>query len=114
MDDGERNRLIQERERKQREKRQYEQRKLNKKSIDELLSKILNGDLFDIYNINNLKFPKIPNRFTNHVEYMQIWEYLFSYEVYNTMQNSRRADSKNENPLGAGLEAKSSLQPTKK
>ena len=53
----------------------------------------------------NAYFPQIPLRFeAGHWEYLEVWEYLFSYEVYSMLLNSRRSDSKDERPLQAGLD----------
>ena len=56
----------------------------------------------------------MPLRFENgHWEYVEIWEYLFTYEVYNMLLNSRRGDSKDEKPNQAGHEMKGSYSAKK-
>lgn len=99
--------MYDQREKEKIEKKKKEVRFNNRKSFDELLQKILNGDLFDLYADRQAFFPKIPTRFeSGHWEYLEIWEYLFTYEVYNMLLNSRRSDSKDEKPNQAGLEMK--------
>jgi len=79
----------------------------NRKSFDELLQKILNGDIFDAFAERETFFPMVPLTFgQGHWEYLEVWEYLFTYEVYNMLLNSRRSDSKDEKPHQAGLEGK--------
>lgn len=82
----------------------------NRRSIDELLGKILKGDLITIFSNRKMHFPKVPLRFeAGHMEYLKIWEKLFSYEVFSMLLNSRRSDSKDERPNTAGLEARTQL-----
>ena len=87
----------------------------NRKSIDELLRKLLNGDLFDIFSQSKQdQFPEVPSSFQDHNHYLDVWDYLFSYEVYSLLMNSRRADSKDERPNQAGLENFGSNRENKK
>ena len=84
----------------------------NRKSLEMILRKILSGNIFSMF--NNLRpqnFPQIPVRFENgHEEYAEIWEYYFTYEVYNSLLNSRRG-GKDESPNQAGIENISRLEP---
>jgi len=58
----------------------------------------------------NTVFPELPLRFEQgHAQYLELWEYLFSYEVYSILLNSRRSESKDEKPNSAGLEASQPL-----
>ena len=75
----------------------------------------MNGDILDLFSDKQQFFPKIPIRFdSGHWEYLEIWEYLFTYEVYNMMLNSRRSDSKDEKPNQAGHEMKGGPPPPTK
>lgn len=93
-------------------KRRYECRH----DIDDFVHSILNIDILDRYaNLNSKmgsfgggssSFQNQPSDFdhyilpTNfeagHYEYIDKWEYLFMYETYNLMLNSRRTDAKEE------------------
>jgi len=42
-------------------------------------------------------FEKVPTNFVaGHFEYLERWELLFMYEVYNLLLNSRRSTAKEE------------------
>jgi len=56
----------------------------------------------------------VPLKFASHAEYLDCWEYLFSYEVYSLLMNTRRGDSKDERPNQAGLENFSASREGKK
>jgi hypothetical protein len=74
-----------------------EYRKSKRKSLDELLRVILNGDLFEMFDdIKPKDFPVVPLSFPNHAHYLDVWETLFTYEVYSMLLNSRRGASKEE------------------
>jgi hypothetical protein len=60
--------FLAEQERINTEKRMKALRYENRKSIDEIVRDILNGELFDTY-CTNLSFPKVPLEFTDHAEY---------------------------------------------
>jgi hypothetical protein len=71
----------------------------NRRSLDELLRKILNGDLFELFcDVRNFAFEEIPLRFASHSDYLNCWEFNFSYEVYSLLMNTRRSDGKDERP----------------
>ena len=59
----------------------------------------MNGDIFDMFHsVRSRDFPKIPLRYEHgHWEYAEIWEFLFTYEVYNGLLNNRRG-GKDEKP----------------
>ena len=74
-------------------KRRYE----NRHCIDDFLRPILNIDLLDRYHEQDHKFEKLPENFiAGHFEYLEKWELLFMYEVYNLLLNSRRSTAKEE------------------
>ena len=65
--------------------------------IDDFLRPILNMDLLDRYHDQMKVFEKVPTNFVaGHFEYLERWELLFMYEVYNLLLNSRRSTAKEE------------------
>ena len=99
-------RIIEKRKREYEEKVKKDARFANRKSFDELLGKLLKGDIVKLF-AGRKNFPQVPLRFElGHQEYLRVWEKLFTYEVYNMLLNSRRSDSKDERPNTAGLEAR--------
>ena len=84
----------------------------NRKSLEMILQKILNGDIFTMFEqMRPQDFPVIPLKFENgHKEYAEIWEYFFTYELYNSLLNSRRG-GKDERPNQAGIEVVSRVEP---
>lgn len=74
-------------------KRRYDSRHC----IDDFLRPILNIDLLDRYHDQRKVFEKVPTNFVaGHFEYLERWELLFMYEVYNLLLNSRRSTAKEE------------------
>ena len=74
-------------------KRRYD----NRHCIDDFLRPILNIDLLDRYHDQKKVFEKLPTNFVaGHFEYLERWELLFMYEVYNLLLNSRRSTAKEE------------------
>ncbi len=81
--------LLQLNERKNKEAREKAFRFENRKSMDELMRQILNGDLFDVYD-GVKKFPQVPLSFEDHEEYRRLWHYLFAFELLSQIRNGRR------------------------
>ena len=50
-----------------------------KKSLDDLIRTLINGDLFDMFEGQIL--PKVPITFKDSTEYTQIWDCLSNYEL---------------------------------
>ena len=84
--------LFEKREQEELEKKKRQVRFENRKSFDELLLKLLNGDIFELFGQERNYFPAIPLKFEGHWQYLEIWEYMFTYEVFNMLLNSRRSD----------------------
>jgi hypothetical protein len=79
------------------EKRAREFRYKNRKSVDEILRVLLNGDLFDMFeSVKPREFPVASLKYRNHSEYLDKWEFLWTYELKSTLCNSRRGNSKEE------------------
>ena len=113
MSQEERKALVDKREQEIVEKREKEVRFTNRKSFDEILQKLLNGDIFDLFADKQSFFPQAPLCYQGHWEYLEVWEHLFTYEVYNMLLNSRRSDSKDEKPNMAGHEGKGGVNAKK-
>lgn len=70
-------------------------------SIEDLLEPLLSGDLLKTYSrlhpVKDFKGKGVPVNFKGgHSDYVVAWRYLFLYELYNILTNSRRADAKEE------------------
>ena len=114
MTSEEHQKLLQEKQRREAEAKAKAYRFQNRKSLEEILRKLLNGDIFDMFqSIRPQDFPRIPIKFEGHWEYAEVWEFLFTYEVYNSLLNNRRG-GKDEMPNQAGIEVISRLEPPKK
>ena len=73
-----------------------------KKSLDDLIRSLINGDLFDMFEGQVL--PKVPITFKDSAEYTQIWDCLSNYELLSQLKTGKRAISKDEQPNLAGHE----------
>ena len=70
-------------------------------SIEDLLEPLLSGNLLRTYSklhpVKDFKGKGVPVNFKGgHSDYATAWRFLFLYEVYNILTNSRRADAKEE------------------
>lgn len=70
-------------------------------SIDDFLEPLLTGDLLrgysKLHGVKDFRGKALPVNFKGgHSEYHELWRYLFLYEVFNVLANSRRADAKEE------------------
>lgn len=70
-------------------------------SIEDLLEPLLSGNLLKTYSqlhpMKDFKGKGLPVNFKGgHSDYAAAWRFLFLYEVYNILTNSRRADAKEE------------------
>jgi hypothetical protein len=65
------------------EARKKADRKKNCKKVDELLEVILSGKIFSDFNTKAQldALVPIPNKFDNHVDYIEAWDPLFFYEL---------------------------------
>ena len=65
---------------------------------------ILTGELFKVFEKPE-KFPVLPKQFEHgHYQYKQMWEYLYAYEVYNSLLMNKRDVCQDMKINGAGLE----------
>ena len=64
-----------------------------RKSINVLLRKILDLELFEKFKEGRI-LPVVPDTFVSHHDYLRTWETLFENEVLNIIVNSKRADEK--------------------
>lgn len=96
-------------------------------SIDDFLEPLLSGDLLREYSklhgVKDFRGQALPVNFKGgHSQYYELWRYLFLYEVFNVLVNSRRADAKeeehadaqnraNSRSLGPGSRARKSTWP---
>lgn len=70
-------------------------------SIDDFLSALLSGELIqmftDIQPSKHFKSRSLPINFSRgHQEYLEKWRYLFFYETFNILINSRRSSEKED------------------
>ena len=70
-------------------------------SIEDLLEPLLSGALLKTYSklhpVRDFKGKGVPVNFPGgHSDYVGAWRYLFLYELFNILTNSRRADAKEE------------------
>lgn len=72
----------------------------NQLSITDFLKPILTGHILRLFQNSSKKDfdnKKLPVNFNGgHAEYYEKWNYLFMYESFNTMCNSKRSNAKEE------------------
>ena len=74
MTSEEHQKLLQEKQRREAEAKAKAYRFQNRKSLEEILRKLLNGDIFDMFqSIRPQDFPRIPIKFEGHWEYAEVW-----------------------------------------
>lgn len=74
----------------------------NQKSIDDFIKPLLTGEVLEMFSkmqgSKDFKSRVLPINFNEggHQEYVDKWRFLFMYETYNILINSRRQNSKEE------------------
>lgn len=80
--------------RKEEEKVAKKLRYENRKSVDNLITQILSLGLFDKFSKDSGFLHPLPDNFRlGSSEYLEFWEPLYLYEVYNILMNSKRTNS---------------------
>ena len=80
------------------QRQQMKHRHENQDDITDFLYPLLTAQILKMFvGVKQKQFKTLPVNFPGgHAEYLQKWKYLFFYETFNIMVNSRRSNAKEE------------------